>query len=807
MAIEAAVDPFTWVPVAGSVGSGLFRALSAGARRMFMLDLGEAAARGITQGVAEEIANDGADMAVAIARRRLEQGVRRAAASDARSSIAGLQDDVAKQTEKITADYAERIGDERGLIPHIWEHFDGEMADAMRTYRESVRTIDGVFGEGFVDEVVVGATGTLGKAPPTVKAINQTKEAALAASRSRMATLAAERDALLNVVKKQGNEMVRYAGTRDEQALRKAVQKAVKDALSEFDHNAPAMLKKAREEGLEFIQRQLDNADKLPSGDIAAEIAKATADDIATIAGLGGGKATRVVKQLGEEGEEFIVKNVKTGETIGKPHASRAAAELAAGRAETKLGIESAASFGKGAAPKGAPVVEAIDKSSPGALLRTSIGRLLTKGKVVGDAQGGMPLGFHLVRLMNKASFGQAQKFMRALPNVASFRYLPKEVRKFIREQMPRTFIKAKERAEQLMFFAENRQYVMARHINRAAREANMDLVEYGKLLNNAVKNGEMHLIADDVLRSHVEQTMKILNKYGLDLAKEADLPPEMIEKIVDNFGQYLHLSYAKHNVKGWAKRVQGSAVWEDAHKWFVKNTNLSDDEIQGTMLWLVRNGRPPTLGGALRSLQTVETVGQVGRFGEALPKGAMDVLKRKKEIPRVIQKLMGLEEDFLTNHQVTSAKLIYDLEMSVANRRVLEQGLRHGVFTLNPTKANHAEVRFGNVFNKPVYTTPELSYVFEAVEEYGKNGFWNLLLGASGVVKFGKVGMSHPTLMRNLYSIGFMLTSNGTMMRVMRNPSIVAPVSGWSRRSSRAQPDRFPTRQWAKLQSGWTRV
>jgi hypothetical protein len=284
-----------------------------------------------------------------------------------------------------------------------------------------------------------------------------------------------------------------------------------------------------------------------------------------------------------------------------------------------------------------------------------------------------------------------------------------------------------------------------------------MSYEDLGKVMDSAYRSGELWRIPDRELRNAVQLASKNIDDWSRKLVEAADLPEEIATTIRENLGKYMHLSYAKHHVKDWARRVEGTAIWEDALNWFRANTNMSDDEIIGTMHYLTRNRSEP-----------------LSRFADAIDKPVLDQLLKRKKIPKEIQKLMGLEQDFVTNYQVTSAKMIHDIEMATMDRSIIQQGLKSGILSIGRTASNTAEVNFPRVFGKPLWTTPEMAFALGSVEEYARSGVWNTILGISGAVKFGKVALSPPTIFRNAESLVPMMISNGTITEILRHPTLL---------------------------------
>jgi hypothetical protein len=240
-----------------------------------------------------------------------------------------------------------------------------------------------------------------------------------------------------------------------------------------------------------------------------------------------------------------------------------------------------------------------------------------------------------------------------------------------VKRVWPQLFHNAKTTTERIMFGVEQMQWTMARQIKESANRMGISVQELGEQLNKAFLERNVDLIVREV----VEEAGGQLNRWSIELVEAADLPPELVSTIMDNLGAYMHMSYAKHTVKDWAKRVEGSAIWDDALQWFL-DRGFSRDEAVGHMRYLVANNRPATYGGVLRSVQDATASHPLSKFAHNIPQPVLDQLKRKKKIPRTLQKLMGLEEDFLTNFEITSAKMVSDINLSILDREIIKSGL-----------------------------------------------------------------------------------------------------------------------------------
>jgi hypothetical protein len=386
-----------------------------------------------------------------------------------------------------------------------------------------------------------------------------------------------------------------------------------------------------------------------------------------------------------------------------------------------------------------------------------------------------MPLGFYVARLLDKFIPGKSNRLVNGMLNTAARRYENKATRHFLRVTLPDLFSRAEGLSNSGILELEQQSYRMAARINNVARRTGISHIELGKILDTAYRSGDYSKIPDAALRDVVQEAADTITNLSKRLMEAGVMDNAMLETVRSQLGQYMHLSYSKFHVNDWAKRVQGTAVWHSGLEYFKKTfPNMSDDEIIGTMMYLVNQGRPATFGGTLKTATEAGAASIPKNVAEGLPKPVLDELLRRANIPAAVQDLMGLERDFVTNFQVTSAKMLYDITMAAFDKTMIEQGLKTGVFTVGKTASNHVEMNFPRVFSRPLYTTPEMAYALGSIDATGAAlGPWRIVTAMASAVKFGKVALSPPTMNRNLFSLAPMVVSNGTALELIRNPRL----------------------------------
>ena len=149
-----------------------------------------------------------------------------------------------------------------------------------------------------------------------------------------------------------------------------------------------------------------------------------------------------------------------------------------------------------------------------------------------------------------------------------------------------------------------------------------------------------------------------------------------------------------------------------------------------------------------------------------SLSKKEVNILKRRKDIPKPIRELLGEIQDPVAAYIETGTKLANLIEYSKLMNTFLEQG--EGTYFSN-APANERDPRFsvkiaaeGNKKWAPLdgyYTTPEMK---KALDTFEQQGFFNMdgkigtfmrpILGVNAFVKYGMTVLNIPSVFRNLW-------------------------------------------------------
>ena len=483
---------------------------------------------------------------------------------------------------------------------------------------------------------------------------------------------------------------------------------------------------------------------------------KTAVDDVA-------GNQNKIRETARNEVQTFF-KNVMGRESV--PSSSEASAVA---RLTTQQTLEWLEKIARDAprAKTGAPTVKSIITKGPSIASPNRLGER-------------MPMGFFVARMIDKWVPGKSNLLVGGMLRTANRLWGKDPV---IRSLMLKTWPDMYARAGgagggeigSAVFELENLSYVMANRINAAAKRLGMPYNKLGALMDEAYRAGDYSKIPDAVLRSDLQTASDSIAAISRKLMDAGVMDPDMLQTVQSQMGRYAHLSYSKHHVADWSRRIQGTAKWDAALQWFKKSfPEMSEDEIIGQMMYLVKNGRPASFGSGLKIGVDEAVAGAPGSgvAGELSPEFVN--LIRRKNIHPVIQDLFGIERDFVTNFQVTGAKMIYDLNMAGFDKKMIESGLRAGVFTIGKTSTNHMPITFPRIMSRPIYTSPEVHYAITGMESAAQQfGPWRFIVGMSSAVKFGNVGLSPPTIMRNALSIPPMMLNNGTAWELMTHPSL----------------------------------
>ncbi len=347
-----------------------------------------------------------------------------------------------------------------------------------------------------------------------------------------------------------------------------------------------------------------------------------------------------------------------------------------------------------------------------------------------------------------------------------SLRYRDPAVKRTLTETIPRLYEGFEGRKARDLFLAAELRRSVSVAAARYAKTAGRPLREVGEMLESARRRGDLGLIPDESLREATDEATTFIDNLSQRFIDEGMLTESQAETFAANMGKYMNVRYAKHGVENWANVVRNTAAWEDGFR-YLKETypELSDAQIYGHMTHLA-GSKGQDLGSAA---------------AQGFPRQLLTELKHRKDIPAEIRGLMGVSEDFLADFDVTTAKMIHDLEATRLLRSIREEGLRTGL--LRPTReateagvGHTAPVVLDRITGETLYTTPEMAEVFTVFQNGIRDRLPTLAM-LNGLTKFGKVVLSPQTHARNVTSIAGMLTHSASIGSALVNPKRAAEI------------------------------
>ncbi len=234
----------------------------------------------------------------------------------------------------------------------------------------------------------------------------------------------------------------------------------------------------------------------------------------------------------------------------------------------------------------------------------------------------------------------------------------------------------------------------------------------------------------------------------------------ELLNTIQGNKGKYLTRSYELFDDPNWEDKVLKNEELIQRAKDFFRE-NLEDqyegqdliDAVDGAINSILAKGEHRT---DMLSFMSSPLLGQKN----------LSILKKRKDIPKVIRELMGEYEDPRINFARSVSKMSY----LVANHHFLK-GVRDngiGVFLSKKPRGRYADKieAFERESMMPLaglYATPEFVQALrEATEPVILEGWLKYAMGANSAVKYGKTVLSPTTAMRNFYSAAMFTVMNG---------------------------------------------
>ncbi|HWV16047.1 MAG TPA: hypothetical protein VN030_11520 [Cellvibrio sp.] len=274
-------------------------------------------------------------------------------------------------------------------------------------------------------------------------------------------------------------------------------------------------------------------------------------------------------------------------------------------------------------------------------------------------------------------------------------------------------------------------------------------------------------------LRGHIQRlSYAYIDELNKDIATleaqgktaEAESQKRLVETITENIDTYLHRSYRAFDDPKWPDKVRKNHpdVYKNAVDYLAKQYAGTD---------------PVTDKHIARATQKVDLIlhegtafDSIGKFISESKLGAKDLsaLKKRKAIAPEIRALLGEYEDAALNYAKSASKMTRLVHNTAFLRSMRDLSLEMGyIFEegSRPAGANKKIAADASEVYAPLnglYTYPEFEQAMRDAVGSNKDPEWyNIIVAANGMVKYGKTVLSPTTAVRNILSgSSFLLTS-----------------------------------------------
>lgn len=326
-----------------------------------------------------------------------------------------------------------------------------------------------------------------------------------------------------------------------------------------------------------------------------------------------------------------------------------------------------------------------------------------------------------------------------------SRRFVDPEARAFVRSVLPRRIARQADEERAIVQQMQRVRTRLDRGIKDTAARTGQSPAALRREVNAARLAGDLGRLdaIDPTLRPLAQEAGDFIDTLSRRLIDQGVVDEARAETIAANLGRYLHTSHAAFDVRNFKDvALKDRARYDAAFRYLQREMpEATDEEVVGVLYQLVDRdtGKVPF------------------RFGGALPSKDLRVLMERGDIPDELRQLMGVHEDFVVNFEKTGALLAHDLTVHQMLQDVAEEGKRLGVFQDQPRGELYRPIpgREGKSPLANLTTTPEVAQLLSASAPASRAGLYVL---ANGLVKWGKVGLSPQTQVRNWES-GFLMT------------------------------------------------
>lgn len=290
-----------------------------------------------------------------------------------------------------------------------------------------------------------------------------------------------------------------------------------------------------------------------------------------------------------------------------------------------------------------------------------------------------------------------------------------------------------------------------------------------GKLQGTIADN--INYRVEELSGEALNNTLAYISAVSNGMADEADMlaasaDPYVVAKmrllstIGSNLGRYITRSYRAFDDPGWTKKVRAdSDLMADAENYFMME--LEDSVPPESLNDAVQGAINEILFSAEKKRDMLSFM-----YSAYLGQKDTSILKRRKDVPEIVRRLLGEYKDPRLNFARSVSKMSYFIANHYFLKKIREDGM--GVY-LSKEPRGRFSVRlddFDKESLRPItglYTSPEIADALrEATKDTVREEWLRYALAMNSMVKMGKTVLSPLTAARNFYSASMFSIANG---------------------------------------------
>lgn len=357
----------------------------------------------------------------------------------------------------------------------------------------------------------------------------------------------------------------------------------------------------------------------------------------------------------------------------------------------------------------------------------------------------------------------QANFYQQGVGVPISKKFSDKAIQKFFRKAFPDALEQSASSQRAMMFEFQNTRQSLDRAVRTSAKAMDIPTAELRREINELRKYGEENEFLQEALASYPPELQEAIagtdnfidSMTQLFINEGVVKTAEDVTKLKANIGRYLHTSYEAYDDPKFAAKLMETTSYERA-------------ETVDLMYAFLREKMPDaTNEEVLGKLYTfLPKTGDFPAPSTVVQRMSLDELLSTKMVPEEVQDLMGMYEDININAEKTALVMVQDLALERMFRGLAVEGEKLGVFRRVPvanSRTAFATELTGKVGDlRGLYTSDDIKELIDTVHRETRMGGFAWL---SGLVKFGKVGFSHPTQLRNWESGAVMSMNRGLFL------------------------------------------